>query len=334
MLKSTDQDIDMEISGHTSRRVLIGAVAALVVPLLFFPNQFGLQLARGGIIYLFYELVYYGFVGYLMQRQGNLASLAQFAGVCLIFRLAVGALFGVAVALLFSMRLSISLSLGLSSYLPTVLLHVVATPLILKPVLDDIVASRMPRRSARPSAAGDMTGTETTTPAASERTSMRKTISTPTVGDTAPSARHSTVPMSDLNGFERAVRYIGEHSAVTVAAVVDHEGLLLANYRRGKIEADEWAPLALVLFDANADLLSGTDTGQPDKIDLVMPDRRVIAIRGDSWALLVVADHHSDETLSIRCAQGVETISKYIRERYSRENEEEAKMERIHVSGA
>lgn len=324
----------MEISGRTGRRILIGAIAALVVPLLFFPNQFGLQLARGGIIYLFYELVYYGFVGYLMQRRVNLANLAQFAGVCLIFRLTVGALFGIAVALLFSMRFSISLSLGLSSYLPTVLLHVVATPLILKPVLDDIVGSKMPRRSPAPSSTTDVTRTESRSPATSEHSSMRKTISTPTVGDTASSARQATVPMSDLNGFERAVRYIGEHSAVSVAAVVDHEGLLLANYRRGKVEPDEWAPLALVLFDANSEVLSRADTGRPDKIDLVMADGRIIVIRGDSWALLVVADHHSDETLGIRCAQGVETISKYMREHYSHENEEEAKMERIHVSGA
>ena len=323
----------MEISGQTGRRALIGFVAALIVPLLFFPNQFGLQLARGGIVYLFYELVYYGFVGFLMQRRGNLINLAQFAGTCLIFRLTVGAVFGILVAVLYSMRLSISLSLGLSSYLPTVLLHVVATPLILKPILDDIV--RAPRRVVSASPGGSPSARESRASAPSERTPMRKTITTPKAGDAAPSAsRPTSMPMGDMSGFERAVRYIGEHSAVAIAAVVDHEGLLLANYRRGNAEPEDWAPLALLLFDANQSVLSRTDAGQPEKIDLVMPGHRIIVVRNDSWALLVVADHHSDETVHIRCAQGVETISKYMRERYSGDKEEEAKMESIYVSGA
>ncbi|MBD3404084.1 hypothetical protein GF420_14425 [candidate division GN15 bacterium] len=331
----------MELTGRIARRIALLAVTALILPLAVFPEQFGMQLGRAALVYLFYEVVYYGFVAYLFHRRGSLIQLAQVAGMCLVFRLALGAVFGLIIAAMYGMHLSVSLALGLSSYLPVVVFHVAVTPFILKPIVDQIIKVSTRRRfvitpltddepEAGPPSAGQpqvpvsndnrASGTETPMYESHrpEATGPQRSTSAPAIS-------------ADTNGFERAVRYIGEHGSVYLAAIIDSEGLLMANFYRGEYEPDDWAPLALLFYESNQRVLARNGLTNPDRVDLRLDDRRVVTARQNEYSLMVVADRQSDDVLNIRISQGLEIIAKYVTERYA--SMQDGNAERTYVSG-
>ncbi|MFZ5980551.1 MAG: hypothetical protein ACOYVF_07945 [Candidatus Zixiibacteriota bacterium] len=343
----------MSIKGNLERRILLFTPLVLIIPLLIFPRMFGTQLAKASVLNLLNETVFYGLMVYLFNRRISLKRLLPLAGLCLVYRLFLGTAFGFLVAVLYSMKTSISLMLGIFSYLPSVIFMTLATPFVLKPLLEwlsgrtvekptrikyqqtknELSAETIqePRREEPP-----ITGEipvyrqekKTAAPAVpSQFESSHKPERKPVSDDS--SARSLLQP--DINGFERAVRYIGEHGSVHLAAVVDYEGLMLANFRRGNVDAELWAPLALMFFDINRRVLDRTMSGTPEKIDLALEDIRIVIARINSIYLMVVAERQSDDFLNIRINQGMEIIKKYWEDRYA--NHFDNKLENINVSG-
>jgi predicted regulator of Ras-like GTPase activity (Roadblock/LC7/MglB family) len=136
----------------------------------------------------------------------------------------------------------------------------------------------------------------------------------------------------EINGFERAVRYIGEHGSVDLAAVVDDEGLVMANFVRGQFDAERWAPLSLVFLQNNEQVLRKGQLETPEKLDIILKEKRVIVARDGSFSLMVISERQSDDVLSIRINQGLEMISRYVAERYG--DRLHKNLERVNVSGA
>jgi predicted regulator of Ras-like GTPase activity (Roadblock/LC7/MglB family) len=120
-----------------------------------------------------------------------------------------------------------------------------------------------------------------------------------------------------VNGFDRATRYVGEHSAVHVAAVVDSEGLLVSNFVRGNDDPEMWAPYAVLLMEEHGRLLHHGQWGNPDRIDFTLPQYRIVICREHQFVFMVVADRHGDEMLTIRINQGLDIIRKYSADRYT-----------------
>jgi predicted regulator of Ras-like GTPase activity (Roadblock/LC7/MglB family) len=123
--------------------------------------------------------------------------------------------------------------------------------------------------------------------------------------------------VGDMNGFERTVRYIAEHSSVLYASVVDSEGLLLANHCRGKIDPEDLAPLAVMFFEWNRSILAKGKLGHAEKIDLTLKDKRLILGRVDAWCLMVLSERQADDLVNIRINQGMEILRKFTAERYA-----------------
>ena len=348
-----------ETTGRIAQRIILFTLIALIVPMLVFPRQFGTELARPSLVNALYELVYYGFIMFLFNRRITLVQLIQGGGLCLVFRLAVGTSFGLLIAAMYGMKVSVSLQLGLSSYLPAILFHIAATPFILHPVLMRYIQSR-PRQAVReePVEEPEPTPEPVSTPVAKEATGANMTAETHSISisrergvvtnaplpastpaasgreNAATSSRQKSSSQSpaEMNGFERATRYIGEHGAVHLAAVVDHEGLLLANFRRGNIEAEDWAPLALLFFENNQHVLDRAAAfGAAEKVDLLMKNNRIVVTRESWYNLMVISERQADDFLNIRINQGMDIIRKYVEERYGRQ--EHTKAENTYVSG-
>ncbi|MBN1212523.1 MAG: hypothetical protein JXA92_08090 [candidate division Zixibacteria bacterium] len=350
----------MNFKENIGQRVSLLTLFALIVPLLFFPQMFGTQLAKASLVNFLYELVFYGFVIFLFNRRASLWGLVQTAGWCMAYRLGLSVAFGLLITGLFSMSLAVSLKLGLYSYLPGVVFYAVITPFIMKPVIDKVnIRESKPSRKKRRQVAlppSEPIGIHPTATDDNEPAPVRETPATaiavpksvfPPVVEKTVSMMASPEPasagestrgflQSDINGFERATRYIGEHAAVHLATVVDHEGLLLANFKRGEIDPEAWAPLALVFFESNMQVLKRAATNPPEKIDIVLRDKRIVVARVSKASLMVVAERQSDDFLNIRINQGLDIIKKYIDERYSRIFKEkeanENKLENINVS--
>ena len=319
----------MELTKRTGIRMAALAVVVLLLPLLVFPRQFGTELARGSLVNAIYELVFYGVVLFLANRRVTLIQLLEASGVCLIFRLLMGTLFGLLIALLYSMNLSISLQLGLSSYLPAILFHILVMPFLAWPILSPLLKYRPKRRAVRPEAAENRSlETSGTSIAISKERGVVSEAETPQSSLAAERAKPSEpapatdtgsgVPSSGANGFDRAIYYIGEHSSVHMAAVVDNEGLLISQFVRGDVDPEAWAPLAELLMASNEQVLHRVTTGLPEKIDLLVGGYRVVASRRGWYNLIVVAERQTDDFLNIRINQGLEVIRRYVEERYNK----------------
>ena len=350
----------MKFKENIGQRVLLLTSFALIIPLLFFPKLFGTQLAKFSVVNFLYEMVFYGLVIFLFHRRTSLWKLVLSAGLCLVYRLGLSVVFGAMIFALYSITPSISLMLGVYGYLPGVIFYALVTPFVIKPWVDRVVGEEV-EKSPKPDRNAALRTFEPPPSHSSvkEETEPTPTHETPVAAMTAPKQKHvpvkrktapvmaspdpapvheppRNVPPTELNGFERAIRYIGEHAAVHLATVVDHEGLMLAHFKRGNIDPDAWAPLALVFFESNMQVLRKTTSTLPEKIDIVLKDNRVVVARVGKASLMVVAERQSDDFLNIRINQGLDIIKKYIEERYSRifveKEDNEEKMEKINVS--
>ena len=136
----------------------------------------------------------------------------------------------------------------------------------------------------------------------------------------------------DMSGFDKAVYYIGEHSSVHLAAVVDEEGLLLGNFTRHDVDAEAWAPMALLFLQGGKDVLSRADLDGVERLELQLKEKRIVVGRSKGCNLIVVSERHDDDLLNIRINQGLEMINRLVAERYADKLNSNA--ERIHVSSA
>ena len=332
----------MEFNARIIQRLLLFSLAVLIVPLLAFPEQFGTQLAKGTLIFALYEIVYYAFVVFLFNRRGGLIQLLQAAGLCLVYRLTMGFLFGVLISLMFSMSFKVSLMLGLSSYLPAIIFHVALTPFILKPIHDQFYKATTRRREVsapQPPASESLEHGRTSLVVSKKRGYVKDVPPVepePAAQMTEPETEEAPAPTptphlaSDVNGFERAVRYIGEHGSVHLAAVVDHEGLLLANFVRHQVDPEAWAPLALVFFQQNEQVLKRRSDTPLERLDLVLEEKRLYLARYGSCHLMVLSEREAGDVLGIRVHQALDIIRKYVDERFSDKLQPNAEM--IHVS--
>lgn len=292
------------------------SLGILVISMLVFPEKLGTGLAKVSLLLVLGELGLYAAALFVMYPRAGLFNIVQGAGLCLAFRLVLGAAFGLMVALGHSLNMLNALKLGMSSYVPGIVLQVVATPLILRPVLGCFW-----RQRSQAGPGGTHMASKPVQPGTADETSPK---GTPSHRVARPADRPLDVGAADTalgaNGFDRTTRYLGEHGAVQLAAVVDHEGLLISRFVRGSIDAEEWAPYAQLLWEANGGMLGRIDgEGAPTKIDILTENRRIVVAWSEPVHLLVVAERDSDELLHIRISQSLESIRKTTRERYSQE---------------
>lgn len=316
----------MEISRRTGQQLLWGSGLLLIIPMFIFPRQFGTELVKPALVNALYELVFYGAVLFVFNHRTSLIKLFQGAGLCLVYRLALGLMLGAAISVSYSMSFSVSVQLAMSSYLPAILFHIALTPLVMRsavmPILE-VEPDRGRHRTLDQREVGQAAvGSTSVAISRSQGVVMSQTESAaPPKPSRQPISRQLNPAyggQGNTTGFDRAVSYIGEHGSVYMAAVVDHEGLLLGQFKRGKFIPEDYAPIAQLLTADNARSLSyrGFDFSELDRIDLGLRDERLIVCKHDFCTLVVIAERQSDDLLNIRINQAMDTIAKYVEDRY------------------
>jgi len=306
----------MQLSNRIVSRLILFTLLILIVPMVTFPALLGTSLLKASLLFGLYELAFYAFVVFAFNRQAGLLQLVQVAGLCLGYRLGVGAVFGVLIAIMYAMDLSVSVTLGISSYVPAIALHVLSTPFILKPVIDEIIPVRrrrlvepQPRTMPPPEQAGPQPQTSGQMPPAN----ATPVVPAREVGIGSPVMTTD----KEITGFDRATRYLGEDASVQIAAVVDNEGLLLSNFRRGELEPEDWAPLALLLVEAGRTVMERAGLSVPERMSALVDTFSVTVLRESGCFLLVVAEKRGEDLLRVRINQAREIVRKYIEERYA-----------------
>lgn len=315
----------MSISGRSLWQLQLFSIVMLIVPMIVYPNMLGTDLQKFAPTYLLYELLFYIVVTFVLYRQVTFFQAIQISGVCLIYRLILACLFSFLLAAVHSMSVNVSFALGMYSYLPALLLHIVATPLMLKPVLDGVYSESFKGRVVRtvetPTAEIRDTGATSVAYSKERKTSRPATRSmhTPVMSKRTADqgSRENQYTNTDSNGFDKATKYVGEDGSVRLVAVIDREGLLLSNFTRGGLVAEDVAPYTLSIMKTCADKMAKIEYGSPERIDFMLKDERIVLATEKYCSLMVIAERRSDDLLNIRINQAIEMIRKYMSERYS-----------------
>ena len=117
---------------------------------------------------------------------------------------------------------------------------------------------------------------------------------------------------------------------MSLACVVDHEGLLVSSFKRGEVEPEDWAPMALLFIEGNAMVLKRSDLECPDRIDITCMEKRITVARKHAFTLMVVAEQQSDNLLNIRINQAIDIIDRFVTERYGQQTR--ADLEKTYAS--
>ena len=237
------------------------------------------------------------------------------------------AIFSVLLSAFYNISSGVAFSMVMYGYLPSLLFQVFATQFIIKSTMDEIFFSRPRIRRPRPSdiTTADSVETGTSTFVVTKEKNASRPDSPPPSPvqnqsglENRPATAESPVIGGDAQGFDKATRYIGEHSSVKLAAVVDHEGLLLSNFTRGGIIAEDVAPFALLIKADGAGSMNFLSYGCPERVEFQLSNDRVVLCYEESYCLMVIAERHSDDLLNIRINQAMEMVKKHMSERYGK----------------
>jgi len=313
----------MLINNKDYIKALLFTTLLVMIPMFYFPARFGMDLAVGSFTYSLFEIVFYGVIFYLFRMNSSLIQLLAGAGLTFIYRIMIGSIFGVMLSLMYNMNFSVSMALGISRYLPAILLHVLAAPFVMRPfflLIADQTSSvkrtasrerKTPAAVQPPVEKGKDESAMPYHPHAERRSPQKKEK------ESAEPASPGITLGQNIDGFDRAVRYLGEHHAVSLATVVDTELLTMGTYKRGDVDPENWAAYSLLFQDANNQLLRRTgDDENLENIDMTFGSKRLVIVKVADFNLLVLSNHEEDELLNIRIKQAAEIVKKYVSERY------------------
>jgi len=308
----------MKISGRVARQILLLSLLSMIVPAVLFPERLGSGLGGLSLLYVIYEVVFYSAMIFLHDRKVSLAAMMKSVAVCLVFRALLSISFGLMISGMYAMQLRIALMLGMFGYLPGVLLHIVITPFVIRPFITQIYVISPVRRVVAP-LSGEVSGTSisfsrergfsSNQPVTAVQVHPEEVIAT-------PKAVPSSSIRSSENGFDEACRYISLETTVKLVSVVDSEGLLLACHEGTGMDAEEWSPFAVTMFENMANTLDKLNMPSPEVIDMTFREHKLILAKHESICLMVVADRQVNDLLNVRAIKGAEMIKKYLTERH------------------
>lgn len=312
----------MKNSPQIYRQILLLSLVVLMIPMIVFPAQLGTDLASTSTTNFVLELVFYILVAYFFNRKAALTSLIKTAGFCLLYRVTLGATLGLLIVVMYQMNLKAAITLGIFSYIPAILLHISTVPFILKPGVigwleegEEIDSKRVVANVSQEKM-GSTSFVATKSRIAISDEPSESPQEKPKTIDYSPKETGET-PLIGSDGFDKAVRYVGGDGSVMLAAVIDEDGLLMGNFKRGNFDADDVSPFALPLINRNQQPLQRLGLNHPEKIEFSFENRRVIVAPVEQFTLMVVSERTADDVLNIRINQGLDIIRNYIAERYS-----------------
>ncbi|MBN2226429.1 MAG: hypothetical protein JW763_03610 [candidate division Zixibacteria bacterium] len=302
----------MNVAMKENTQVLLWSCLLIVGSLVIFPERLGFTTGTGFFVYTVFEIGYYLLVFYFLRLGTSWLDIFKGAGLTLLYRVMLGTIFGVIISVLYSMSFSVALTLGVSRYFPAILLQIAAAPFVARIWLSIHSENVRPSRQRAVYQQAEHPRVEDTVPGYHK---PERAVSTQPFESDSP----DTQVTHDTNGFERAVRYLGEHHAVALAAVIDREGLTTAVFRRGDADPDAWAPMSLLFRQAVADVLRRQVTNDgPDRMDITFTQKKLAITRIGDFNLLVLSQQETDDLLGIRITQATDIVKRFISERYGK----------------
>ncbi len=309
----------MKSNTRINQQILLYSLLVLIVPMILYP-QLKSSMVRASVFYVILEIGYYFSVAYFLNRKAKFIHVVQAAGVCLLFRISLGAVLGLLLAGLYIIPVKTALIIAIVKFLPAVILHTGVSPFILKPIIEQVlVVPRVPRHIPQPGSRQPLVSPTQSSSVFNSNTTVFPSKEQRATQPMSGKPSYEPTPQAqkdDMNGFDMASRYIAEDASVQLVVIVDNEGLPLSNVVRGAIDVEDWAPMALLLHEQNSQVLNRWGLVAPERISLTIDENRIIISREESFSLMVISKRQPNDILDIRISKGLNIIKKYVDERY------------------
>ena len=272
------------------RSILVFGGFVAVIPLVFYPNNWGLPLSWNFFLVAGLELVLYFLIWTAIFPQENSQNALVLAFQTALLRWGCGILFGSLTFFLAGASWWEGIQNGLFRYFPSIFIQVVAAPLIIKSVWPD--------RSGRPRS--------------------RRTFSRP-VGVEDFALAHKGVIADDSAHLDEILDYIKDYSGVEVCLLVDLEGLILAQKGDPQIETEALAPLAGLFESSALGIIGRVGEKKIERMETFTPRLRFLAQRVLDFWLVVISSRQTDDLLHIRIQRVIEQLNRKFSEKYPQE---------------
>lgn len=291
------------------RGVLLISMFIMLVPLIFFPKDFGLRVGLPLFLLYVFELVWYMVVFFISFSKTSTLWVLFLAILTFLYRLSIGICSGLFLTAMFSLDVSVSLKLGLYKYLPAFLLQAMMSPFVLKSFFE-LAMKRPAERKEEPE------GLQKPTP---ERhlSFLETPISKPGREQMKTTSSTEEKKRAKKGGLEDVLHYLREYSGVKGAILADNEGLVVACDTLSGFDPEIFASFALSLKQVNSDLLKKINESKLERMGIHTSNMWISLNQILDFTLVTVADRHTDELLSVRISQATGMIKRHLEERYN-----------------
>jgi len=298
----------MQTSNQDYRHAALMAAILAVVPLLFYPGSLGLNFNIALFPFLLLELVYYWVIFGIFMRGATFGNVLVFGIFGLFGRLAVGVVFAFLLLAMHSTGVGEAFAAAIYKYKPAMFLQVVSFPFILMPVLKRFLPENSDKKAKVVIQTAEQIAQEKPKVKAptGEDLKGRKIIGLKTAAAEKP-----------FTGFDEALKYVGELSAVRFAILIDSRGLPVSYFGENLGMRNLWSAIGIYLGDKIKEALIRAGEFKLESLELMLDMYRLHMVKVEELYLFVAADKEAEETEKVRVAQAANMIRKIYHERYS-----------------
>lgn len=293
------------------RGILLISFFIMVVPLIFFPKDFGLRLDWSPFLLFAFELGWYMLILYIMFSRASAPKVLPFALLTLSYRIGLGIGFGILLLVMFSLPLFSSLQRGIYQYMPAFLFQALMSPFVLKSLFESSmgktkrskeIPTKLEQREAEPLPSY-----------------FTPEISQEKLNGSKPVALEKEMKMVREDKLEKILHYLREYAGVKAAILVDHEGLVVATDSSSDFDPETVASFARCLKETNDQILHKIGEKFSERIGIHTSELWVCLNQIENFTLVVLSDRRTDELLSVRIQQSTGMIKKFLTERYQQD---------------
>ena len=273
--------------------ILLGFFLA-VVPLAFFPNDFGVKITSTPFLVFSIEMLWY-FVAYLLLFSGLPLFVPIVYGlITLGLRFLIGAVFGMLLYIMFPLETISMMKVSIFTYFPALLIQASLLPFVVKISLGNKMEADL-----------------------KERRRPKKVFLSSFQSSEEEKVSVTEKPEKVQVDLKAALDYVKEYSGVEGVILLDNEGLVISKRINAGWDDEKIAPLALLLREINSQQLSKIDSSPIERMELLSQKLWISLNNIDDFTLVCVAHRSTDELLNIRILKAVEMIKKYLGEKYA-----------------
>jgi predicted regulator of Ras-like GTPase activity (Roadblock/LC7/MglB family) len=292
------------------RGILLVSLFIMVVPLIFFPKDFGLRFKSSIPLLFVLELGWYLAVLFAMFSKATPSKVFLLAMLTLGYRFCVGIGFALLLLVMFALPLSSSLRLGIYHYLPVFLLQTLMSPFALKSLFGVFI-----KRTQKPGK------TEAKEVEFSKKSA--ETFPSDAAQESGEKSRHGKpislekeTKMTKEDKLGSYLNYLREYSGVKAAILVDYEGLVVAEDSSSDFDPETVASFALCMKETNDQILRKMGERNSERIGIYTQDIWMCLNQIGDFTLVVLSDRKTDELLSVRILQSTGMIKKVLTKKY------------------